>query len=117
MHSRRSRRCGNKASLSRARRGRSFLIHHGCRLFLGGRGVLWRRPNCAGDQFLVATTLALPKRENFVWIRALIYSPLGRNDLATATWARTAARGAPVDVDYTQQLALIFHDCLSSARF
>ncbi len=101
MHSRHSRRCGNKASRSWARRGRSFLTHRGCRLLAGGRGVLCRRLNCPCDQFLVSTALTLPKRKNRVRIGALIYGSRRRNDLATATWARTAARGAPLDIDYT----------------
>src|SRR5438477_3708937 len=101
MHSRHSRRCGNKASRSWARRGRSFLTHRGRRLLAGGRGVLCRRLNCPCDQFLVSTALTLPKRKNSVRIGALIYGSRRRNDLATATWARTAARGAPLDIDYT----------------
>ena len=100
MHSRRSRRCGNKTSRSRARRGRRFFIHRGCRLLAGGRGVLGRRLNCACDQFLVSTALALPKRKNRVRIGALIYGSRRRNDFATATWARTAARGALLDINY-----------------
>ena len=117
MHSRHSRRCGNKASRSRARCGRSFLTHRGCRLLAGGRGVLCRRLNCPCDQFLVPTALTLPKRKNGARIGALIYGSRRRNDLATATWAGTAARGAPLDIDYTQQLGLIVHDCSSLAGF
>src|SRR5438552_6468435 len=54
----------------------------------------------ARDQFLVPTALALPKRKNRVRIGTLIYGSRRRNDLATATWARTAARGASLDIDY-----------------
>src|SRR5205807_1122339 len=113
MHSRHSRRCGNKASRSWARRGRSFLAHRGCRLLAGGRGVLCRRLNCPCDQFLVPTALTLPERKNRVRIGALIYGSRRRNDLATATWARTAARGAPLDIDYTQKLVLVVHGNLN----
>jgi len=117
MHSRRSGRCGYETFSRRARRGRSFLIHRGCRLLAGGSGVLRSRLNRTRDQFLVPTALALPKRKNRVRIGTLIYGSRRRNDLATATWARTAARGASLDIDYTQKLVLVVHDCLSLAGF
>jgi len=63
----------------------------------------------ARDQFFISTTLALPERHQLSRVGALVHGSLRGNDLAAAAWARAPAGRALVDVDYLQQVVLIFH--------
>ena len=70
--------------------------------------MLCRRLNRAGHQFFIAAALALPERENRTRISALINGAPGRNYFAAATWARASAGRAALNINYAQQLSLIF---------
>src|SRR5947209_2164171 len=62
------------------------------------------------NQFLIAASLALPKRKHRVRIAGvLVNGAVRRNDLSATTRTCPTARSSLFDVDI-QQLALVFHD-------
>jgi len=61
------------------------------------------------DQLFISTTLTLPEGHYLSRVGALVHGSVRGNDLAAAARARAPAGRALVDVDYLQEIVLVFH--------